>query len=155
MTSLRDVSNTSQIRCLFCGVFKTSHKNLKKDAFFVTFLRHLKNISKKCLFCGVLKMSQKHLKKGVFFVTSLRSIKQISKKIVSKLSQNNLALVFVTFQKYPMKMVVCNLRRVIEISDKTDVGPLETLKKYKNLSRLIFETQIHIQIQIRYSSHCP
>ena len=34
-----------------------------------------------------------------------------------------------TFQKYPTKMVLCDLFRVIEISDKTDVGPLETLKK--------------------------
>ena len=36
----------------------------------------------------------------------------------------------VIFQKYPTKMVVYDFRRVTEIFDKIDVGPLETLKKW-------------------------
>ena len=36
----------SQKRWLFCGVFKMSEIHLKKDVFFKTSLRHLKNISK-------------------------------------------------------------------------------------------------------------
>ena len=47
---LRDLSETSQKRCLFCDVFKTSQIHLKKDVFFVTSLRRLKNISKKMSF---------------------------------------------------------------------------------------------------------
>ena len=42
----RDVSETSQKRWLFYDVFKTSQIHLKKDVFFVTSLRRLKNISK-------------------------------------------------------------------------------------------------------------
>ena len=37
---------------------------------------------------------------------------------------------FVVFQKYPTKMISCDFRRVITMSDKIDVGPLETLKKW-------------------------
>ena len=56
VTSLR-LSNTSQKRCLFCNVFKTSQKHLKKDvfsvlkkdAFSVTSLWRLKNISRRYL----------------------------------------------------------------------------------------------------------
>ena len=37
--------------------------------------------------------------------------------------------VFVTVQKYPTKMRLDEIRRVIEISDKIDVETLKTLKK--------------------------
>ena len=49
---------------------------------------------------------------------------------VFKTFQKQLSHVFVIFQKYPTKMVSCDFRRVIRISDKIDVGPLETLKKW-------------------------
>ena len=55
---LRDLSETTQKRCIFCDVF-----------------------SKKCLFCDVFKTSQKHLKKDAFSVTSLRRLDYISKKM--------------------------------------------------------------------------
>ena len=47
---LRDLSETSQKRCLFCDVFKTSQKHPKKDVFCVTSLRRLRHISKKMSF---------------------------------------------------------------------------------------------------------
>ena len=47
---LRDLSERSQKRCLFCDVFRTSQIHVKKDFFFVTSLRRLKNISKKMYF---------------------------------------------------------------------------------------------------------
>ena len=66
-------------------------------------------------------------------MTSLRRFEHISKKCllrdVSETSQKHLSQVFVIFQKYPTKMVSCDFGRVTEISDKIDVGPLETLKK--------------------------
>ena len=61
---LKDVSETSQKRRLFCDVFKTSQIHFKKDIFFATFLRRLKYISI-----------------DVFFVTSLRRLKFIWKKM--------------------------------------------------------------------------
>ena len=86
----------------------------------------LKNISEKCLFCDVFKTSQVHLKKVVFHVTFLRRLKRISKTCqfydVSDTSQNNLLKVFLTIQKNPTKMVF--------LADKTDLGPLKTLKKW-------------------------
>ena len=48
---------------------------------------------------------------------------------VSDTSQKHLSQVFVMFQKYPTKMDSSDFRRVITISDKIDVGTLETLKK--------------------------
>ena len=48
---------------------------------------------------------------------------------ISEAPQRYLAQVFVIFQKYPTKMVSCDFHRVNEISDRTDVGPLQTLKK--------------------------
>ena len=48
----------------------------------------------------------------------------------SEASQKYLLQVPMTFPKYPTKMVSCVFRRVIEISDKIDVGPSETLKKW-------------------------
>ena len=47
---LRDLSETSQKICLFCDVFKTSQKHLKKDFLCVTSLRRLAHISKKKYF---------------------------------------------------------------------------------------------------------
>ena len=47
---LRDLLVTSQKKCIFCDVFKTSQIYLKKDVFFVTSLRRLKNILKEIPF---------------------------------------------------------------------------------------------------------
>ena len=47
---LRDLSERSQKRRLFWDVFKTSQIHLKKDVFFVTSVRRLRNISKKTSF---------------------------------------------------------------------------------------------------------
>ena len=47
---LREFSETSQKRRLFLDVFKTSQIHLKKDVFFVTSIRRLRNISKKTSF---------------------------------------------------------------------------------------------------------
>ena len=88
--------------------------------------------------------------KDVFFVTSLRLLKYISKKIsfvwrlwdsgisqkrwlfrdVSETSEKHLSEVFLVFQKYTTKMIPCDFRKVIKISDKIDVETLETLKKW-------------------------
>ena len=59
---LKDLSETSQRRYLFCDVFKTSQIHLKNDIFFVTSLTRLKCISKKMFF-------------------SVRCLEHISKKI--------------------------------------------------------------------------
>ena len=80
-------------------------------------LGRLTNISKRWLLCDVFKTSSIYLKKRCLF------------RDVSDTSQKYLSQVFVIFQKYPTKMVSCDFRRVIKISDKIDVGPLETLKK--------------------------
>ena len=45
---------------------------------------------------------------------------------VSKISLASIAV----FQKYSTKMVSCDFRRVITISDKIDVGQLQTPKKW-------------------------
>ena len=79
-------------------------------------------------------MFQIHLKKDAFWVTSLRRLVHISKKMsirdVSETSQKYLSQVFVIFQKHPTKMISCDFRRVIKMSDKIDVEPLEILKKW-------------------------
>ena len=93
-------------------ISETSQKKFKRDDFFVTSLRHLKNISK-----------------GVFCVTSVRISKKCLFRDVSETSQKHLPQVFVIFQKYPTKMFSYDFRWVTEISDKIDVGQLETLKK--------------------------
>ena len=84
-------------------------------------------------FCDVLKTSQKHLKKDVICVTSLRRLEDISKRCllreVSETSQKHLSQVFLVFQKYVTKIISCDFRRLITISDKEDVGPSETFKK--------------------------
>ena len=93
---LRDLSETSQRRCLFCDVFKTSQK--------------------RCILCDVFKTSRAYLRKDV-----------------SETSQKHLWQVFLVFQKYVIKIILCDFREVIAISDKLDVGPSETLKKWKVL----------------------
>ena len=66
-------------------------------------------------------------------MTSLRHLEHISKKIlfcdVSETSQEQISQEFAAFQKYPTKMISCDIRRVITISDKIDARLLETLKK--------------------------
>ena len=73
----------------------------QSDLHWERYLRDLSETSqKRCLFCDVFKTSQKHLSQA-----------------------------FLVFQKYVTKMILCDFRRVITISDKIDVGPSETLKK--------------------------
>ena len=96
-------------------ISETSQKHLKRDVFFVTYLRRPKSISKKCLLCDMM---------------SLRRLKHISEKgclfhDVSEMLQKDLSQVFLVFQKYVTKMTWCDFRRVITISDKIDVGPSE------------------------------
>ena len=66
-------------------------------------------------------------------MTSLRRLEHISKKMsirdVPQTFKKHLSEVFVIFLKYPTKTVLCDFRRVIKISDKIDVGPLEILKE--------------------------
>ena len=86
----------------------------------------------------ISETSQKHLKRDVFFVTSLRRLKNISKKMsfVWSLwdSQKHLSQVFLVFAKIRhTKMISCDFRRVITISDKIDVGSSETLRKWNVL----------------------
>ena len=85
----------------FCDVFKTSQIHLKKDVFYVTSLRLL----------------EQYLKKDVFSVTSLRRLRNI------------ILQVFLVFRKYPTKIISCHFCKVITISDKIDMEPLETLMK--------------------------
>ena len=59
-------------------------------------------------------MPRTYLKKDVYYVTYPRRL--------------YLLQAFVTFQKYSMKINSCDFQRLIEISDKIDVGPLEPLK---------------------------
>ena len=117
---LRDLLETSQKRWLFCNVFRTSQIPVKKDGFFVTSLRHLKNILKRCLLCDVFKMSRAHLKKDIY--SNIRAYLWG----VSKTSRQ----VFVIFQRYPKNMVWCDFRRVITMSDKIQKVSLETRKKW-------------------------
>ena len=51
---LKNLSQTSQKRRIFCDVFKTSQIHLKKDVFFVTSLRRLKYTSKKMFILWLL-----------------------------------------------------------------------------------------------------
>ena len=102
---LRDLSETSQKRCLFCDVFKTSQKHLKKDVFCVTSLRRLEHISKKMSFPWRLWDVSKTSLASIFGFSKIRHTKMIS----------------------------CDFRRVITISDKMDVGLSETLRKWNVL----------------------
>ena len=112
------------MRCLWESSIRSTLRETFRDL--------LETSQKRWLFCDVFKTSQIHLKKDVFCVTSLRRLKNISKKILSLRGLKNISRsqVFVIFQKYPTKMISCDFRRVIIISDKIDVGPLETLKKW-------------------------
>ena len=71
----------------------------------------------------------------MFCVTLLRRLGHISKKMSFpwRLRDVSKPQVFLVFQKYLTKMVLCNFRRLIKISDKIDVGPSETLKKWNAL----------------------
>ena len=55
-------------------VLKTSQIHLKKDVFFVTSLRRLKNISKRCLLCDIFNIYRRYLKENVYSVTSPRHL---------------------------------------------------------------------------------
>ena len=94
--------------------------------FLIEFLRDLNQIS---IERDLSDTSQKHLK-----TMSLIRLKHISKRClirdVSETSQKHLSQAFVIFQKYPTKMVSCDLRRFVTISDKIDVGQLETPTKF-------------------------
>ena len=112
-TYRRDLSETSQKRCLFCQVFKTFQIHLKKDVFCVTSWRRLGHISKKVSFPWRLWDASK---------TSLASIFGFPKT-----RHKN------TSQKHVTKMISCDFRRLIKISDKINVGLSETLKKWNVL----------------------
>ena len=110
----------------------------QSDLHWERYLRHLSETSqKRCLFCDVFKTSQKHLKKDVFCVTSLRRLGHISKKMsfpwrLWDVSKTSLASIF-GFPKICHNLISCDFRRLIAISDKIDVGPSETLKKWNVL----------------------
>ena len=72
--SLRDLNQVSIGR----DISETSQKHLKSDAFFVTSLRRLKNISKRCLLRNVFKTSQAYLKKDVYFPWQLWDVSKTS-----------------------------------------------------------------------------
>ena len=69
-------------------------------------------------------------------MTSLRRLEYISKKMSFPWRlwdvSIHLSQVFLVFQ-YVTKMISCDLRRLITISDKIDVRPSETLKKWNVL----------------------
>ena len=115
--SLRDLNQISIER----DISETSQRHLKKDVFFVTSLRRLKNISKKMSFAWRLSDVSDISQKRCLF------------RDVSETSQKHLSQVFLVFQKYVTKMISCDFRRLITISDKIDVGPSETLKKWNAL----------------------
>ena len=92
-----ELLETSQKRLIFCDVFKTSQKHLRKHVFVWRLWDVLRLSQKRCLFRDVSETSEKHLLQ-----------------------------VFVIFQKYSTKMTSCYFRRIIMISDKIDVGPLNT-----------------------------
>ena len=86
----------------------------------MTSLRRLKTSSKTCLLCDFFKTSRAYLRKDVFSVKSPRRLKNISLK-------------YFWFFKNTSQMISCDFRRVITISDKIDVGPSETLRKWNVL----------------------
>ena len=111
--SLRDLNLISIER----GISKTSKKHLKRDDFFVTSLRPIKEIPKKMSFvrrlCDVSCICQKRC---LF-------------RDISETSQKHLSQVFMILQKYPTIMVLRDSHRVTETFDKIRVGPLEMLNK--------------------------
>ena len=62
--SLRDLNQISIER----DISETSQKHLKRDVFFVTSLRRLKNISKKILFCETSLRRLGHILKKMYFL---------------------------------------------------------------------------------------
>ena len=133
---LKDLSETSQRRYLFCDVFKTSQIHLKNDIFFVTSLTRLKCISKKMFF-------------------SVRCLEHSQKRYLfwdfSDASQKYLLKVFATVQIYPTKMVLCDIHRIFEISDKVDVGRLKTRKKWTIQEQCIAINQVSEAVSRRCS----
>ena len=114
--SLRDLNQISIER----DISETSQRHLKKDVFFVTSLRRLKNISKKMSFAWRLSDVSDISQKRCLF------------RDVSETSQKHLSQVFLVFQKY----VTRKWFRVISVgslSDKIDVGLSETLRKWNVL----------------------
>ena len=94
----------------------------------------LRDLSQISIERDISETSQKHLKRDVFFVTSLRRLKYISKKMsfpwrLWDVSKTSLASIF-GFPKICHNLISCDFRRLIAISDKIDVGPSETLKKW-------------------------
>ena len=61
---------------------------------------------------------------------------------VSETSQKHLLQVFLIFQKCFTKIILCDFRKVITIPDKTDVEPLETLKKWNVFWEQCIDTNI-------------
>ena len=113
---LRDLLETSQERCLLCDVFKTSRAFLKKDVYSVTFMRRLKNISRKNLWFF------KNTPQKWFYVTEATLLKS---QLRHGCSPVNLLHIFRTpFPKntFGWLLLTC-FRRVITISDKINAGP--------------------------------
>ena len=133
--SLRGISIRSPLR----AISQRPLRNISKEMSFLWCLEDVSNTcQKRFLFCDVFKTSQKYLKKDVFFVKSLRRLEHISKKVsltwrlwdVSKIS---LASIFGFSKIRHIKMISCDFRRFITISDEMDVGPSETLRKWNVL----------------------
>ena len=81
------------------------------------------------------KTSQIHLKKDIYHVTSLRRLKHILDKIsilwrLWYLSKISLESIY-DCSKISTRMILCDIQRGIEISDKIDMGPLKTVRKWK------------------------
>ena len=77
----------------------------------------------------------RNMSKEMSFSWSLYDISNTSQKRclfhnVSETSQKHLSQVFLVFREYITKILSCDFRRLITISDKIDVGPSETLKKW-------------------------
>ena len=63
----------------------------------------------------------------------LQDVSKTSKSLLCEASQKHLSQVFLVFQKSVTKMISCDFCRLIIISDKIDLGPPETLKKWNVL----------------------
>ena len=105
MRCLWEISIRSPLR-------KASQRPLRNISKEITFLRRLKHISRKMPF-------EWHL-----WDVSIISQKRCLFRDVSKTYQNYLSQVFVFFQKYLTKMIWCDFRRVIAISNNIDMVPL-------------------------------
>ena len=97
-------------------------RNISKEMCFLWRFQEVSNTSqKRFLLCDVFKTSWAYLKKRYLY------------RDVSETSQKHLSQLFLVFQKYVIKMVSCYFRRLITVSDKIDVGPSETLRKWNVL----------------------